>query len=182
MNNELTVPQQRVLDYVTEKGEAEEAVLKSRGLDVRAANNLVKKRVLTLTNGVYRLRSQKVAKTEEKAAKAEEKAESAATVEGKAEAAKGEAKAEKAKKPAKVVEVRHCLCGCGAQCKSRFLPGHDARLHSAVLRVHRGKGSRDEVPEAAETLSYLKGAPWMTPEIAKSVGLELNDRQASLFA
>jgi hypothetical protein len=81
-------------------------------------------------------------------------------------------KAEKAKKPIKKVEPRPCLCGCGFAAKSRFLPGHDARLHSTVLRIHRGKARKDERPEAEATREYLKTAPWMTPEIAQSIGLE----------
>lgn len=30
-------------------------------------------------------------------------------------------------------ETRDCLCGCGGATKSRFVPGHDATLKSAVL-------------------------------------------------
>jgi hypothetical protein len=79
--------------------------------------------------------------------------------------------AEKAKKPVKNVELRPCLCGCGSPSKARFLPGHDARLHSIVLRIHRGKANRDELTDASATLDYLKTAPWMTDEIAKSIDL-----------
>ena len=55
----MTGPQLRVVEFLEKKGEVEEGHLKKYGLDVRAANNLVKARVLTLTGGVYRLRERK---------------------------------------------------------------------------------------------------------------------------
>jgi hypothetical protein len=42
-----------------------------------------------------------------------------------------------------------------------------------VLRIHRGKATRDELTDAPETLDYLKTAPWMTDEIAASIELSL---------
>jgi len=66
------------------------------------------------------------------------------------------------------------LYGYGFANKARFLPGHDARLHSIVLRIHRGKANRDELTDAPETLDYLKTAPWMTEEIAESIKLHLH--------
>lgn len=32
-----------------------------------------------------------------------------------------------------------CGCGCGDTTKSRFVPGHDSKLHSRVLRLARGE-------------------------------------------
>src|SRR5690349_16501855 len=58
---EFTVPQQKVLDFIKKgNGSAEATVLQARGYDIRAANNLVRKNVLTLTNGVYRIKPAKV--------------------------------------------------------------------------------------------------------------------------
>lgn len=46
-------------------------------------------------------------------------------------------------------EQRHCDCGCGAVVRARFLPGHDAKLKSRLLReVATGQ-------EAAATLRRL---------------------------
>ena len=254
----MTGPQQRVVEHVTKHGELEMAHLKRYGLDPRAANNLVKARVLTLTGGVYRLRDQKKAEpASEKAPKAargkaaeveaapesavvpvvlapeaaeeaeeaeDETAEPAevepAEVEAEAaepkeaeepttvkegpraaevasaaaepkEAAKPAepaksskpskpAKAPKAPKPAKPAKVAvvvnptgECLCGCGMQIgeKRRFVIGHDARLHSLALRVHRGKADKAEIPTTEATLNYLRGAPWMTDEMRASLSL-----------
>lgn len=189
--SELTGPQQRILDYITKSGGlADAAVIQGRGLDVRAANNLVRKNMLTLTNGVYRL----VRATMKTAEKAEEPAvtvrEPAAEVPATkeptkaepAKAAKAAARAEKAKTPIKNVELKPCLCGCGFASKSRFLPGHDARLHSIVLKIHRGKMGKDEMTYAPATLTYLKTAPWMTDEIAASIDLDRQDRQLDMLA
>jgi len=40
-----------------------------------------------------------------------------------------------------------CECGCGGQTKSRFVPGHDARLHGWALRVERNVVTLEQVPE-----------------------------------
>ena len=39
-----------------------------------------------------------------------------------------------------------CGCGCGQPCKSRFLPGHDAKLHGWVKKLAAGVMSLDELP------------------------------------
>ncbi|MCC6559672.1 MAG: hypothetical protein IT372_42690, partial [Polyangiaceae bacterium] len=200
----LTGAQQKVVDFISKHGEIEATHLKARGLDVRAANNLVKAGLLTATNGVYRLRAVKTQPKEAKAKEAKEakakkdapatvkpaeKAAPAAVTEpatttdasvaepAKADkAAKAEPKA-KANKPAARPEkpainpTERCLCGCGAEIgpKRRFSIGHDAKLHSLVLRVHRGKAKADEIPTEPTTLEYLKTAPWMTDEIAMAI-------------
>lgn len=68
-----------------------------------------------------------------------------------------------------------CLCGCGAATKttSRFGIGHDAKLHSAVLKAAKGdKAVLAALPLKRETtVAYLKQAPWMTPEVLKAIGL-----------
>lgn len=33
--------------------------------------------------------------------------------------------------------LHDCECGCGGQTHSRFVPGHDSRLHAWILRVER---------------------------------------------
>jgi hypothetical protein len=40
--------------------------------------------------------------------------------------------------PKKAKELRRCECGCPGLTQSRFVPGHDARLHGWKLRVQRG--------------------------------------------
>jgi hypothetical protein len=39
--------------------------------------------------------------------------------------------------PKKAKELRRCECGCPGLTQSRFVPGHDARLHGWKLRVQR---------------------------------------------
>ena len=187
---ELTGPQQRVFEYVSKHGRLEVELLKARGLDVRAANNLVKAKLMTLTNNVYRLVAQKKEQPVESAPANDVKAKPADAPEAVkkpvvevADAAKPAKapKATKAAKPAKaprqappaINPSEKCLCGCGAEIgpKRRFSIGHDAKLHSLVLRVHRGQAKKSELPNSEHTLSYLRSAPWMKDEIAESLGL-----------
>ncbi|WP_437721797.1 hypothetical protein [Sorangium sp. So ce861] len=247
----LTGPQQSVYEFVAKHGAVEMAQLKSRGLDVRAANNLVKSGVLTLTNNVYRIKARKKAAKEDEAPKsapvevapesavaevapvsqphevapaaqapeaandtvgtpespaagseaqaggqapemAVEASEKAAEEVGDAseaqaaqhaagtEGGKKASKKTKAPKTKKTVTnaTGRCLCGCGAELgpKRRFAQGHDAKLHSVVLKVARGQAGRGALPEAcvdkhSPTMTYLNGAPWMTDEIREAIGL-----------
>ena len=64
-----------------------------------------------------------------------------------------------------------CLCGCGAECARRFLPGHDAKLHGLAVRVSKGEAQRSELPRGEEARAWLLAAPWMTPEMKKACGL-----------
>jgi hypothetical protein len=41
------------------------------------------------------------------------------------------------KRPQREQGTRPCECGCGAEVRSRFLPGHDAKLKSRLLREAR---------------------------------------------
>jgi hypothetical protein len=161
---ELTGPQQKIVEYLEKHGEISKAYLGIKNLDVRAANNLVRARVLTFTNGVYRMRvttakstgNEKASKTEGEKAKPQKTEASAATA-----------------KPKKVKELHGCLCGCGEQVKGRFKQGHDARLHSLVLRLYRGTAAKGEaIPDVVETVEYLKSAPWMTDEIRETLRLD----------
>jgi hypothetical protein len=254
MNIELTPPQQKIFDFASKHdGQVDAAFFKRFGLDVRAANNLVRSGLMTLTNGVYRIKGfkkTKVEQAEEKPAKAsklaarmkdaisEEREEEPEADEDEEEREPEEernelvdeddddsgpfgddeddsgpfdheddtreddedeeaapaseeptseqpasepakpAKEKKEKKPrAKKVEepaaAGECLCGCGTKLagKRRFSQGHDAKLHSLVLRVHRGQASKEELPTLPATFEYLRSAPWMKPEIAASIGL-----------
>jgi len=59
-----------------------------------------------------------------------------------------------------------CLCGCGMPVygRAKFKPGHDGRLRGKVLRLMKGEPAEFDVTNQ-ETLTYLKGAHWITPEI-----------------
>lgn len=75
-----------------------------------------------------------------------------------AKAAKPAAKpAAKSAKPAaskKAEVLSKCLCGCGATTKSRFAPGHDARVHGWFKKVINGQMKKNELP--SELLSHFK--------------------------
>lgn len=57
--------------------------------------------------------------------------------------ANGKAKLPKAEKIEGV-----CYCGCGGTTKGRFVPGHDARLHSLAKQCLRGEADQDEALES----------------------------------
>jgi hypothetical protein len=251
MDIELTPPQQKVFDFASKHdGQVDAAFFKRFGLDVRAANNLVRSGIMTLTNGVYRIKGFKKAKAEpagEKPAKASKlAARMKDAIAGPAEEERGDEEpepepeeernelvdedddsgpfgddeddsgpfdheddtreddeaeddeeptseaekeeepvSEESPKPAKEKKARvkkaaaepaaagECLCGCGTKLtgKRRFSQGHDAKLHSLVLRVHRGQATKEELPTMPATFEYLRSAPWMKPEIAESIGL-----------
>ncbi|WP_437671470.1 hypothetical protein [Sorangium sp. So ce131] len=232
----LTEPQQRVYEYVAKHGEVEAGHLKARGLDMRAANNLVRSGVFTLTNNVFRIKagkksakaavveaapvsqppasapapeasvspvveaandtavapevvaegsgaqaSEKATETpsegSERAVEGSEAEQPAAGTEGGKKAGK-KAKVPKASKKTVTTATGHCLCGCGAElaAKRRFALGHDAKLHSIVLKVFRGQADKSALPAAcadssSATVTYLRGAPWMTDEIRQAIGL-----------
>jgi hypothetical protein len=54
------------------------------------------------------------------------------------------AKAAKAETGPKLLNL--CGCGCGAGVKSRFQPGHDAKLHGWVKKLERGAMALGELP------------------------------------
>lgn len=80
---------------------------------------------------------------------------------------------------------RKCWCGCrkAVKGKSRFLPGHDAKFHSKVLRVARGTlgiteatrtmpadakaAFREAVKEAKKKVTKAKKTPKKTTKAAK---------------
>jgi hypothetical protein len=58
----------------------------------------------------------------------------------------GEVRTLKAKRP------QPCLCGCGQVVMSgrNFLPGHDAKLKSVLLKVEKGELDESAIPEQAK--------------------------------
>lgn len=56
------------------------------------------------------------------------------------------AKQEKAEPAAR--EVKKCNCGCGGDTFSLFVPGHDARVKSQLLKVARGQLAQSEVNQS----------------------------------
>lgn len=59
-----------------------------------------------------------------------------------------------------------CLCGCGKEVSRRFLQGHDAQLHGAILDAFKAEKT---VRVSKATAAYLKVAPWMDSKLAKVV-------------
>lgn len=59
-----------------------------------------------------------------------------------------------------------CLCGCGKEVSRRFLQGHDAQLHGAVLEAFKAEKT---VRVSKATAEYLKTAPWMDSKLAKTI-------------
>lgn len=82
-------------------------------------------------------------------------------------AAKTESKA-KPKATPKAKAPRDCQCGCGGQTKGgRFLPGHDAKLKSALQTEYRGattKAQRDKVAKRFDELGWGRFVPVLTDE------------------
>lgn len=115
----------------------------------------------------------KPAESGEDAAKKEEakkaKADAAAAKKAEREKAKAEKTAAKAaakeqrdKDRASKKAPKNCACGCGAQTMKRFIAGHDAKLHSKVLKIEKGTMTIADLGDAPETKAYLRTAPWMT--------------------
>lgn len=108
-----------------------------------------------------------------------------------------EAKPPKPPKPAKVPKPPKpekaaknpselCLCGCSEKVpsSSRFRPGHDARLHSLVLKTIKAQGDKKALGEIETDAklfpkgeqgrlqrAYLESAPWMDPATRKGIAL-----------
>ncbi len=97
---------------------------------------------------------------------------------------------EKKVRPPKVLvnPTELCLCGCGARVPgtSRFAPGHDAKLHSLVLKTVKCEGDKVKLAELAKATpavigpkgdvgkyqtAYLQTAPWMDAALKKAIGI-----------
>lgn len=93
-------------------------------------------------------------KTPEQIARAEHSAEIAAKRK-EIEMTKASPTQKAAPKPRKAKEPRECTCGCGGMTKGgRFLPGHDAKYHSALKKAEAGAApekSEAKVPTRAAT-------------------------------
>jgi hypothetical protein len=59
-------------------------------------------------------------------------------------------KAPKAKREKKQVVLSACGCGCGAQVPGTFKMGHDAKLHSMLLKTERGQIKFSELPASVQ--------------------------------
>lgn len=70
----------------------------------------------------------------------------------------GQEKAEptrRARTQAQPATSRTCLCGCGSPVKSRFSPGHDARLASWLRRLEAGLMEQEEFEAKGVDISLL---------------------------
>lgn len=151
----LSGPQAKIVKFLEKNTTLEHEQAKKK-FDIRAVNALRNADILTMATEdgkvVYRLTAVQEA-TEAKA---------------KPVKAPKEPKPPRAPSAAKLPGSA-CLCGCGVQtasAKRRFLQGHDARLHSIVLKVSRGKLEASAYTGNEATMAYLKdGAPWMTGAI-----------------
>lgn len=65
------------------------------------------------------------------------------------------AKAPKAKREASPDGL--CMCGCGDKVTSRFLPGHDSRLHSRMKKYERGEIKNNEMNAAEQRYAREHG-------------------------
>lgn len=70
------------------------------------------------------------------------------------------AKEAKAPREKKVKEPKECQCGCGGTTNGYFVPGHDAKFKSEMLKVERGEAKKEEVFEGRdEILAKYKWVP-----------------------
>lgn len=155
-----TPAQQEVLTVIeTLGGSATEDQLRTAGADVRAANSLVRKSVLTKDGPTFKLAAP--------APEATGGSDAEGAIEGAGDVT-AEAEAHVDAAPALAIKIedptRYCLCGCGTEVtnkRSRFAPGHDSRLHAMVRKIERGEATLDVIPANQETRDYLIRAPWM---------------------
>ena len=64
-----------------------------------------------------------------------------------------------------------CICGCLTPTHSKFAPGHDAKLHGAVLRIFRHKEDPSILLSSEVVRIYLASAPWMTRAMKRAFHL-----------
>jgi hypothetical protein len=89
------------------------------------------------------------------------------------------AKATGAKKAPSERPAAVCTCGCGGTTGGgKFLPGHDARLKSELLRAFRGEGLSAEQQQLVEQLGWER---FLTPAPAKA-GTSSLERARALLA
>lgn len=154
MAKKLSKPQAKIVQFLKKHGQIDQESA-TKSFDIRAVN--------ALRNASVVIEDTQDGKLIYKLAQVEE-AKPAGKKEPKV---KKERKVSAAKLPGS-----DCLCGCGvvtASAKRRFLQGHDARLHSIVLKISRGKLEAKAFQGNEQTAEYLKAdAPWMTGSIRKN--------------
>lgn len=78
----------------------------------------------------------------------------------------------KSKDAPKVVAA--CICGCGGETTSKFIPGHDAKLKSLLIKIERGVEALDALPEIARPYVTFKKGVLETQDIGgKAVKVQL---------
>lgn len=70
--------------------------------------------------------------------------------------------------------VAGCICGCGGETTSKFIPGHDAKLKSLLIKIERGVEPLDALPEIARPYVTFKKGVLETQDIGgKAVKVQL---------
>lgn len=166
----VTIPQAKLISFL--KSHAGKMLLEAanKSFDARVVNSAIKRGFVAVEGEIDKMlilteqgRTAEAAPEKVKAPKAPKAAKKA----------KKAPKAAKAKREPKVkAEALVCFCGCGkktADHKRRFLQGHDARLHSHVLKVGKGEMAKSTVPtERPEVMEFIKTAKWATDEVLKA--------------
>jgi DNA-binding MarR family transcriptional regulator len=167
----LTDSQKKILETIIREDGASRATLVEEGATSRGIDSLVEQKyirrsalnVYTLTElGQktcqelrYDARVSTVVPTDVRGECIRQDAEEAAEIDAEIDAAIAAEPRTRAPKPSE--PLTPCLCGCGAQVKSRFVAGHDARLHGQVLRAKK-ENAQLVVTESAA--GWLLGKAW----------------------
>ncbi len=78
--------------------------------------------------------------------------------------------------PTPAPRTRACMCGCGATPagrRSRFMPGHDARLRGTLIRAAAAAetdATQPERDESAADLAALPDSKWAATWLTKAHG------------
>lgn len=105
------------------------------------------------TSRVEREQNRRAEMAEKRSVKKTNGAGKAVALVGAAKAAKEKA-ANRAPKAAKT--VRDCLCGCGEETTAYFVPGHDARFKSRMVKVERGTMEVKDLPKSVQKAYEFK--------------------------
>lgn len=163
----VTIPQAKLISFLkSHDGKALLDVV-SKQFDSRVVNASIKRGLIAVEGELEKTVILSASAADAVAAPKKAKAPKAAKKSAK------KAKAPKAKREPKVKrEPLVCFCGCGkktADHKRRFLQGHDARLHSHVLKVAKGEMSKSSIPtDRPEVMEFIKTAKWATDEVMKA--------------
>lgn len=171
--------------FVDNGGSVLEEALAGLQIDPKTIKAMMAKKLIEQPSvGLYRLIEKVVVKepTPEKKAEAEAVAKPAKPPK---EPKPPKEKKPRAEKP-KINPSELCLCGCSEKvpATSRFRPGHDAKLHSLVLKTIKAQKDKDALAKLAKDsparlepkgeqgklqLAYLKAAPWMDDATKKGI-------------